>query len=517
MEEEEKSDNELKKKIKKFLDNKWNLLLVLILLFSFILRLYYFIITSNQVLFWDSGEYMSMSLHWVKGVFYDFNVQRPPLFPFLIAIFMKLGFGEVVTKFFLEFIPSMLTVFLSYLIGKEFYNRRTGVAIALLMSVFWLGLFVSNRLLPDIPLLFFTLLAVYYFWKGYVKEKKQWYIYLIGLFLGLAFLIKLTAALTGFVFLAYLLLADRFRFLKSKKLWLSFFILLIVLVPFFVYDKVQFGDPTAFLFGSHVTDNPAGISGKPIGWHILGFNCEGKNFCNFFKWFGSELFYILFFIGLLSFYKLFIGFDLIFKKEGNLKLKADLFMILWLLINLLYFVFLERDVEDRWLIPIALPFFYVVYRGIMLIYDLIKKYNRQLAILAVVSLFLVGSFYELKQADASIKSKIDSFAQLKDAGLFIKENSNENDIVFSKSVPQTTYYAERGVYGIPGGKEEFISQSRELKPKYMIVSIFEQHVESILNFPNEFPNTLVPVQGYFADAQQTRPVLIIYEFKNYDF
>ena len=60
---------------------KENFVLIVILLFGFILRLYYLILTKNQAVWWDEGEYLSMGLHWLFNIPYDLNPQRPILIP----------------------------------------------------------------------------------------------------------------------------------------------------------------------------------------------------------------------------------------------------------------------------------------------------------------------------------------------------------------------------------------------------------------------------------------------------
>ena len=70
--------------IEKFLRNKHNLMLLGALLIAFVIRLYYFIQTYNQPLWWDEAEYMSMAKNILYGIPFDFNPQRPILFPLLL-------------------------------------------------------------------------------------------------------------------------------------------------------------------------------------------------------------------------------------------------------------------------------------------------------------------------------------------------------------------------------------------------------------------------------------------------
>jgi len=156
----------LRNKIESFLRNKYNLLFLGIILLAFMIRLYYFIYTYNQPLWWDEAEYMSMAKNILYGIPYDFNPQRPILFPLLISLFLWMGEGVV--KFFIIFLPSLGSVIVTYLLGKELYNKKIGLIASFIMAVFWVLLFNGTRIHADGIALFFSLLGIYFFWKGYV-------------------------------------------------------------------------------------------------------------------------------------------------------------------------------------------------------------------------------------------------------------------------------------------------------------------------------------------------------------
>ncbi len=489
-------------KSKKFL--KENLPIILILILGFAIRLYYIILTRNQTEWWDAAEYLSMASHWAFGIPFDFNSQRPFLLPLLEALLLRLGGSEFLLKIILELIPSTLVILVSYLIVKEMYNKKLALLISFFMSIFWLILFNTVRLHADIPLLFFSYLAVYYFWKGYVKKEKNYYLYLAFIFIALAFLIKLTAGLFGIIFLVFLLMIDKLKFLKNKHLWLALILFFLILLPYFIWQNNVFGKPTAFLFASHVTYNPEGIGNKPIAWYVL----------NWIPWMLHTPYFILFLIGLFTLYTLFLSLDLIIKNKSN-EGYNDLFIFIWILIVLVYFIFFERDAEDRWLLPIALPLFILVGKGLYFVYDLIKKYQKEIAFVVFIALILLGGYFQIVRANQTINDKKDSYKEVKDASLFLKENSNPNDIIFSKSLTQVTYYAQRQVIGFGGSETEFKEQVKKYKPKYIVFSIFEPHGNA-LTYPDKFKDSLEPVKAYYSGDDKTKYVLVIYKFKNYD-
>ncbi len=495
-------DESKKNKLKEFI--KENLPIILILILGFAIRLYYTILTKNQTEWWDSSEYMATALHWAFGLPYDINPQRPPLLPLFEAILLKLGGTEMLLKIILELIPSTLLILISYFIVKEMYDKKLALIVSIFMSVFWLAIFNTVRLHADIPLMLLSLLCVYYFWKGYIKKEKNYYIWLIGVFIALAFLTKLIGALFGIIFLIFLIIIDKFKFLKNKHLWIAFILMFLLILPYLIWQHNTYGNYTAFFSGSHVLSEPGKLGSKPIAWYVF----------NWIPWMLNTPFLILFFLGIITLYTLILGFDLILKNKSAENYN-DLFIFIWILITLIYFVFFERDAEDRWLLPIALPLFILVGKGLYFIYDIIKKYQKQVAVGVFVVLILIGGYFQLARASETINAKKDSYKEVKEASLWIKEHSNKDDIIFSKSSTQMTYYARRQVLGFGGNETEFKEHVLKYKPKYIVFSIFEPH-GATLAYPEKFKNSLVPVQGYFSKDDKTKPVLIIYEFKNYD-
>lgn len=493
--------NDLRNKIELFLRDKYNLMFLGIILIAFVIRLYYFIYTYNQPLWWDEAEYMSMAKNILYGIPFDFNPQRPILFPLLITLFIWMGEGAV--RFFVSFLPSFGVVILTYLLGKEFYDRKIGLIASFIMAVFWILLSSTTRIHADILGLFFSLLGIYLFWKGYLIKKSVKLTSLSFLFLVLAFMIKVNAILATLIILIFLIITERLDFLKEKILWKSVIWFFIPLIPYFIYNYFKFGTIFSFIRG-YV--DPVSLSKKfqeSFDWSIF----------NFTYLYTYKLFFVLFLIGIIFiFLNLILGFDLIYK-EKNLKLKADLFSILAILVVMFYFIFVERwGAEPRWLMLMAPFIFFIIGRGIL---DVVKyiRINKKIIFVIVVLLLFVSSYPQLKSNHEIVKVKKTSYEPVKLSGLWIKEHSNKNDIILSKSVTQTTYYSERRTLGIPTDKEEI----KKLKPKYLIISIFELHTQELLDSVEKIKDHLQVVNAYFSDAEGKQPVLIVYGFKNYNF
>src|SRR3989344_534315 len=201
-------------KLEYFLRDKYHLVFLGVLLIAFIIRLYYFINTYNQPLWWDEAEYGSMAKNILYGIPYDFNPQRPILFPLLISLFLWMG--ESVAKFFVVFLPSLGVVILTYLLGKELYDKKIGLIASFIMSVFWILLFNGTRLHADVLGLFLSLLGIYLFWRGYVNRNSKRNLNFSLFFMALAFMIKVNTILAPLIILFYLIITEGFSFLKNR-------------------------------------------------------------------------------------------------------------------------------------------------------------------------------------------------------------------------------------------------------------------------------------------------------------
>lgn len=502
-ESEPKTEKEVAKgskwNVKGIFKDKENLILIGILVFAFIIRLYYLVITKSQPFWWDESEYLSIAKHWVKDIPLDVNPQRTIMFPALISFFYLLGFNELIIKFFIVLIPSTLIVLVTYLLGKELYDKKVGLISAFIMAVFWLLIFNTARIHTDALAMVLSIFSIYNFWKYYEKTKKGKHLILAGLSLALAVMTRPFTGIYIFLFGIYLILVKRLNFVKDKNLWLALIVGIIGFLPLLIYDYLQFGSFTTFIV--HATgQNPQGA------WEAFGF----------FKWFSEWLFFIIFLLGLaLLLFNLVIGFDYVLK-DSSLELKADFFNILWILIYLVYFVFILRNLpEDRWLMPMAVPMFFIIAKCLNFIYLFVKRYSRYLAIFFIIIVLFYGGYLQLKHADSIIKIKINTYSQEPAAGKWLKENTLSSDILMSNNEQlPLTYYTERKVYGMGGDDENgTVEVINEEKPKFLILTAYYPSPQWTFEFPEKYKEHLTPVQVFMED---NRPVIIIYQFNDYN-
>jgi MFS family permease len=508
----EPSEGELQKrkeKIQHFLfgwvKDNYDKAFIGVLLLAIVIRVYFLLITLNQTVWWDSADYLTEAKVLGKGldIGYQFIARRTFLMPLLWAGLMKLGFGEVSFRI-LEFLFSIAAIPATYLIGKEMFNKKIGLLSSFLMAIFWMHLFYSNRLMTEVPTLTFLLFSTYFFWKGYTKKNEKMFIW-FGIFLGLAFLARAGTLVMFAVFPIFLLITERLKFLKRKYLWIGIFCTLLLMSSFFIYTSYK-QHLNAVSYFLALTPETSG--GTPRFSNLLGFSGITQYFAlmpHYFDW----VLLILFLFGILILsYNVFISFDIIIKRK-NSDYDKYLFILIFALVPFLFQATLYHYVEDRYIMNAFPAFFLALSLGLVEIEKFFNKYKKHLGLFVVILLLAFGAYQQFNTANLIIKGKITSYAEVKEAGLWLKENSAPSDVVISRSVPQNSYYSERKTLHIPEDKAEFESLINKENPQFLILSIFEPHPQWAYAYPQEHNATLIPVQAYQQGGQ---PVLIIYKF-----
>ena len=503
-----------KETIKIWLKSNENKLLVLLMLFTIIMGLYYFFKLGNQPIWWDEGDYLAIAKVWAIGMsqpewWSHFTGMRPLLMPVVWFLFMKIGLGELAMRFFSILVPSILTVYLVYAVGRDLYNKKVGLIAGFIMSSYWVFLFYSFRLLTDIPALFLGMLTIYFFWSVYIKRKKNYGLYLAVVFGVLAFTARFPLALVlAFCFL-YLLFIKKKEFFKDKTIWKALAFLVLCLLPYIIY----FIYSNFYLFQFY--SGEASIAAKIM---------PAFSIFQMFPMLFEIVFFILLLFGLIFFFRFILNLDLFFYQKDE-KFNSDFFILLWIIVHLMFYVFLIRAANDRWLLMLMPALFYVISRGLVEMYGFAKKYSNYFAVFLIFTLLLAGGYFQLNHANQLINIKKDTYKEVMLAGLWLKENTPIDAKIMTASIVQNQYYSERQTYsfyvnGTYTDKKLVEEKIQNLKPDYFIVSIFEPAFtpEWVYSYPQE--NNLTAVQAYTSTKEYEKiynvpegtPLLIIYKF-----
>ncbi len=514
-----------KEKIKNWLKDNYNLAFLGLIIFTIILRFYYFVLTKNQPLWWDEADYLAYAKNLAGlGVSWIVTTKHNSLFPFLAAAMFKIGFGETAIKFLFQFIPAVLSVVLVYLISNEMYkDKRMGLISAFLMAVLWDHIFNTTRFHVDIPALFTGLFAIYIFWKGYENKEKifgkinpQWALPLTVIFVMLTYMIRRGYFLFGVFIFAHLVFTKNWKSLiKDKSSWIS---LILVIGLFLISENL--------IFNSQIEGVAQGYFHKenPIDFSPL------KVFAAYFS-FGTILSSItlyLFWIGfIILLWRLILTFGHIKKDKIS---RANLFNILIIIITLAFFIYILRTPdtfgEPRWYYPLIFSSFICFSHSILLISDYLKKHNKAFAVIFLVLVVILAGYYQVKTGDAVVKNKIDSFTGMREAGLLLKEISNEDDLILTLGMPQVEYYSEKKtvharewVKDDPESIAHFASSLISLKDnpniKYILVSFSEpgypdwmkrivQSNGGVIAWEIPFMETKIDFAGQKQDIKESR-------------
>ncbi len=253
--------------IKKYNKYKYEIYLILVSLFALIVHIH---LASTLNLGNDEAHYYVWSLKPSLGYLDD-----APMAGWVIyltdAIFGKSQLSVRLGSIIFSFFDGFLIYYLTYILFKS--RRAAFFSFLFYLSAVIFGMVLSVMMLPDAPLVFFTLLFFIFFYKAVEIKgadfKSVPFIFwlLSGIFLGLAFLGKYTAALIPPAALLYLLLSKRNRhYLKTFYPYAALAAALLVFSPVIYWNAVH--NFISFRFQiSHGFSHPTpGLSLLLAGW-----------------------------------------------------------------------------------------------------------------------------------------------------------------------------------------------------------------------------------------------------------
>ncbi|MBI2148943.1 glycosyltransferase family 39 protein [Candidatus Woesearchaeota archaeon] len=484
-------------KIKEFTKNRNNQLFLLIIIIAVLIRGYYFYTTLDQPLWWDEAEYMMMAKSMAFDIEHHFEAVRPVLFSFISALWFKVvGYSELFPRF-LMFLLSIITVMYTYLLGKTIYNEKVGLIASSLMAVSPLSLFFTTRLLVDLPSLCFFTVAGYYFYN-YIKTENNKNLYTAFIITGIGTLFRITTAVILIVVLIYLILTEKLSFLKKKEYWIGVTIFILILLPYIIWGYIMFK-------GFVITK--AGAVNAPTEPIKQGFQVL-INYIKLFPYYFSWLGVVILTIGLISLYKIFIGLDLIIKNKAP-ELNKELFIFLLFIVPFIFLSFSINHNEDRYIINSFPGILIISGLALTKLEKFIKEKYSIISKIAIIIIIIFIAVTQIKVADKTIEVKKDSYSQIKEAGLFLKENTPIDAVIVTSSIPQIELYSERKIIQMPGTKEDLDKIRKDYNNVYLLFSAFEKSPNYVYSYPQE--NKLQLVHTIFLDKEKKQPLVVAYK------
>lgn len=499
-------------KFRNWLKDPYNLALFLLVMAFVLFRLYWFFSTLSQPLWWDEAYYMNNARAWLGKVEWKIDAHRPILFPLILMVFSLTGFEEFLARLFVLFC-SIISIPLLYEVGKIFFNKKIALISSFILGVFWSFSFYSHRILVDVPIVAFWLATIYIFFNAYFKDKNWKYFALAGIFLGLTFLLKFSAIVLVFSFAFYLLTTEKFKVFFNKKIITFFLLSLLIVLPFFIYQYSAFGSP--IFFATYVS------STRSVAAHTFTESLVDQAVFAFKQFY--SVFLIASILGLLLAlaYVFLLG-----KKIWHKKSTANryYFILLWLILSLALFGYMryEGDLDERYYYIYYPVLFLFTGNATSFVYNIVKKYNKPIGVVCILALLGFGAYQNINHGNQVLDVKKDSFIQFKQAGTWMKERTDKEDMIFLIEEPaEIVYYTERNYFYIYNETPDtLLEKLDEYKPKYLILSFYhslgdEKRVE-LVKYVLSNKDIFIPVQSYgpYIDEKQTLPLAVIFEVKN---
>lgn len=204
---------------------------------AFFLRLIYLIqYRSNPTFDFPMVDEL-WHLNWAKeiigGNFWgDEAYFRGPLYPYLLAFFLKITGSSILWSRFLQIVIASFSSVLVYLLGLKVFSKKVGIIAALAYAAYGTIIFYETMFLIPVLFIFLNLLAVYLLllYRGRY-EPRRWF--LAGIVLGLSAIARPNILLLVPFFLIWLYFGFSQMKQLKKRFLIAFIYLAGILIPVF--------------------------------------------------------------------------------------------------------------------------------------------------------------------------------------------------------------------------------------------------------------------------------------------
>jgi 4-amino-4-deoxy-L-arabinose transferase-like glycosyltransferase len=172
---------------------------------------------NEKILFKAAKIIAAEGLHGVATAFLNMpnlRYQHPPLIPFVFGLTIDLLGDNLLFLRLVSVLFLIATLWITYLLGRELYDRETGLIASLLFLFFPLTIRLGSAALMDIQLVFFFSLALLLSLR-LLRKPSYRLAAALGCAIGLGLLTKYIMGIIYFVLLSYAVISPSLRKLKT--------------------------------------------------------------------------------------------------------------------------------------------------------------------------------------------------------------------------------------------------------------------------------------------------------------
>jgi 4-amino-4-deoxy-L-arabinose transferase-like glycosyltransferase len=232
----------------------------------------------------NEAQYWSWSRELAFGYF-----SKPPLIAWLIRGTTELcGNGETCLRSFPPILFAIATWFV-FLTGRALYSARAGFWSAIVFNTLPLIAFLAGAVTPDVPLLLFWSIALY-FWTMLIERKSMAWVVALGLTIGAALLAKYAMAYFPLCMACQAMLSAEAReTLRGRWGLIILLLALAVIAPNLYWNYAQ-----SFVTFHHTADSAGWGRHDAHLWQFVQFLLSQ------FLVYGPVLFFMLLWIGAVA-------------------------------------------------------------------------------------------------------------------------------------------------------------------------------------------------------------------------
>jgi len=531
-------------KLKRILARKEHLILAVVLVGAFALKLWYGLRNGMWV---DEGRYGIIATALLEhplqyaSPWHGVVENYVPVFPYLVFL-SQLIFGQGnLAVHIVSPVMSALTALLTYMIGREMFGSREGLAAAVLVSVAPVLFFLGARVLIGPTLTFLITLTLFLIYYGMQDRPYSRYATLaIGPAMALSFMTKQPAYMLPAVLGLYLVYRDGldlFRnFAEYKDIWISAGLGLLVWSPWLIRSMYVCGLP---LCGLYKTLLHVGRESAPAWAHTGGTWYYLVNLGSVVGQPVAVLFYLRYGVGTLVEMTMFRDARrVLYVLAGVVAGAVAVAIVKWSLIVLVVLLGVAalQDTEEEFLLW---TLFALGVGGLSV--GLIKVPRYVVFVTPVVMLLVVHALAEARQyiaANTDIEPKVlfgifaasivavsafvlvdasnrtdrgtAGFQQYQPAGEWLHDRGDVT--VLATSPRQLLFYADNrpNMSGVPANNTRFRAELESGTYDYLVIDVYERTRSDQVRYVQQELSGSGLIQPVQAFRQNGQPVVVIY-------